>query len=185
VALTGTVNPGGGAPETSVSDFLHLNDFFVGTDSSGVDLGGAIQVRGDIIDTPSRLAAGALRQDSATGDYYVSAGDNAIAQKLATRFTETLTFPAAGGLAQVATTLTGYGTSILSKTSSEFAGVKDLMSAKEAVVNELRYRATSASGVNVDEELANMMVLQNAYAASARLVTIASEMLEVLNRLGQ
>jgi flagellar hook-associated protein FlgK len=30
-----------------------------------------------------------------------------------------------------------------------------------------------------------MMVLQNAYSASARLVTIASEMLEVLNRLGQ
>ena len=35
-------------------------------------------------------------------------------------------------------------------------------------------------GVNIDEEMANLIVVQNAYAAAARAVTAASEMFDEL-----
>jgi len=41
-------------------------------------------------------------------------------------------------------------------------------------------RRDSYAGVNVDEELAQMVVLQNSYSASARVMTTASEMYDTL-----
>jgi flagellar hook-associated protein 1 FlgK len=41
-------------------------------------------------------------------------------------------------------------------------------------------RRDSYSGVNVDEELAQMVVLQNSYSAAARVMTTASEMYDTL-----
>jgi flagellar hook-associated protein 1 len=39
---------------------------------------------------------------------------------------------------------------------------------------------TSDSGVNTDEELSNLMLYQNSYAASARLITTISDTLQEL-----
>ncbi|MEG8027493.1 flagellar basal body rod C-terminal domain-containing protein [Sphingomonas aerolata] len=41
-------------------------------------------------------------------------------------------------------------------------------------------RRDSVSGVNIDEELGQMVVLQNSYAAAARVMTTASEMYDTL-----
>ena len=44
----------------------------------------------------------------------------------------------------------------------------------------LATQAASISQVNLDEELASLVVLQNGYAASARLTSTISEMLDIL-----
>ena len=41
-------------------------------------------------------------------------------------------------------------------------------------------RRDSVSGVNIEEELAQMVVLQNSYAAAARVVTTATDMYDTL-----
>ncbi|MFC3215276.1 flagellar basal body rod C-terminal domain-containing protein [Novosphingobium panipatense] len=41
-------------------------------------------------------------------------------------------------------------------------------------------RRDSFSGVNIDEELAQMVVLQNSYSASARVISTASQMYDTL-----
>jgi flagellar hook-associated protein 1 FlgK len=44
----------------------------------------------------------------------------------------------------------------------------------------------SNAGVNLDEEMTNMMLFQRAYQASARVITTADELLDVLiNRTGK
>ena len=43
-------------------------------------------------------------------------------------------------------------------------------------------RYQSDTGVNLDEEIANLQVLQNAYAASARLLTVVQEMFDTLEQ---
>ncbi len=45
-------------------------------------------------------------------------------------------------------------------------------------------RADSVGGVRIDEEMANLMSAQRAYAASARVLTSVDEMLGVLMRTG-
>ena len=48
------------------------------------------------------------------------------------------------------------------------------------LVGEIDNRRLSVSGVNLDEEMVNMIRFQQAYNASARLISAIDEMLEVL-----
>jgi len=181
----GTITPAGSAPVTNLSDFLHLNDFFVGDDPTGTDHAAVIAVRSDIVSNPHRISRGQLRLDPVTGTYYLSAGDNTVIQRLATKFNEQLVFAAAGKLPQTGATLADYGATILALVSSDYATLSDQMARKQALFDELDFRSRSISGVNMDEELANMVVLQNAYAASARIITTAAEMFDVLTNMGR
>ncbi|HZD26953.1 MAG TPA: flagellar basal body rod C-terminal domain-containing protein, partial [Alphaproteobacteria bacterium] len=51
---------------------------------------------------------------------------------------------------------------------------------RAALADEIRTRRDSEGGVNLDEELSNMIVFQNAYNAAARLITTANQMFETL-----
>lgn len=183
VITGGTVDPGGGLPVTSVSDFLHLNDLFVGDDPLGLDNAAVLQVRSDIVADPERLSRGSLQFDAVTSEYYLSSGDNSVIRRLAARFNEQLTFAAAGGLPTTTTTLSGYGAAILSLTSSDYNAVTNRLTYEKTMAQQLEHRASSQSGVNMDEEMSNLVLYQNAYAASARLVSVIDEMFETLTTM--
>jgi flagellar hook-associated protein 1 FlgK len=55
----------------------------------------------------------------------------------------------------------------------------------QLLVKELENRRDMVREVSLDEEVANLVRFQHAYAAAARLATVADEMLDVIvNRLG-
>ncbi len=56
-------------------------------------------------------------------------------------------------------------------------------SAQEIVVGALQERINKESGVDIDEEMANLIELQNAYTSSARVITAIKEMTEMLMRM--
>jgi len=185
VAITGgTVDPGGGLPTTNLSDYLHLNDFFVGTDPSGVDLAAVLKVRDDIAADPSLMSRGALQQDAAL-NWYVGAGDSSVVTALAAKLTSGTAFAATGNLPASTTSFAEYANNILSQNASEAAQVDNDHSFTESLKQEIESRFGAESGVNTDEELSNMIVLQNAYAASGRIMTTVSQMFDVLISLGQ
>jgi flagellar hook-associated protein 1 FlgK len=52
------------------------------------------------------------------------------------------------------------------------------------VLKELRDMREALSGVNIDEELANMIKYQHGYSAAARFVTVFDQMLDtIINRM--
>jgi flagellar hook-associated protein 1 FlgK len=51
---------------------------------------------------------------------------------------------------------------------------------QQAIVDQLNEMRDSVSGVNLDEEMTDLIKLQQAYEAAAKLVTIADEMLQSL-----
>ena len=54
-----------------------------------------------------------------------------------------------------------------------------------AIMEDLRSLRDSISGVNIDEELADIIKFQHGYNAAAKFVTVIDEMLDtVINRLG-
>lgn len=60
----------------------------------------------------------------------------------------------------------------------------NLMS-QHAIMDDLRGLRDSISGVNIDEELADIMKFQHGYNAAAKFVTVIDEMIDtVINRLG-
>ena len=52
--------------------------------------------------------------------------------------------------------------------------------AREFLFENLNTKTLSVSAVNLDEEMANMIVLENAYAASARVIAVTSELFDIL-----
>ncbi len=48
---------------------------------------------------------------------------------------------------------------------------------------QLNTQRESISGVSLDEEMINFIKFQQAYAASARMITVIEEMFDVLQRI--
>ena len=177
------------------SNFFGLNDIFETPDlatgtpalaNQGAQLGisSNIQVRQSIVDDPSYLSRGMLRGTPPTMSLGV--GDNEIAQQLADAFGENFNYASvADGPSAVSTTFSGYAGVILSFNASATASSDEALEFQTFFFEDLQAKFLSEAGVNLDEELANMTIFQNAYNASARLVQAVDEMLETLLNLAR
>ncbi|WP_299347481.1 flagellar hook-associated protein FlgK [uncultured Maritalea sp.] len=63
------------------------------------------------------------------------------------------------------------------------ASTKQAYESQGVVMETLEMRAKEAYGVDIDEEMAMLLQLQNAYAANARVVSIAKELVETLMQI--
>lgn len=142
----------------------------------------SMAIRTDIAQNSSKMALAQLNISPSTvaGDIVLGASDNRGALGLANAANALHSFPAVGGLSS--------GTLSLSDYIAQLSGLQsDLANAAEEervnrvnVQEEVTARRNATEGVNLDEELANMMIFQQAYNASARIMTVAQEMYETL-----
>ena len=172
------------------SNFFGLNDLFetpalsggvLAMANQGSDLGisSTIQVRQSIVDDPSYLSRGMLRGTSP--NLTLGVGDNEIAQQLADAFGKNFDYASvANGPSAVATTFSGYAGVVLSFNASQTAAADSALEYQTFFFQDLQAKFQSEAGVNLDEELANMTIFQNAYNASARLVQAVDEMFDTL-----
>jgi Flagellar hook-associated protein len=86
----------------------------------------------------------------------------------------------AGGLPAAITTLSGYGANILADNATRAADADDVKQFRTTVLADVQNKSDSISGVNMDEEMANLILFQNAYAASARVITTLSDVMKTL-----
>jgi flagellar hook-associated protein 1 FlgK len=117
------------------------------------------------------------------GDAGITTGDNSTVQAIANRFNSQIRFSPTGLLGGSNRTLADYGAQILALNASQARNVSDLRSSREFLVENLSNTVASVSGVNLDEEMANLVILQNAYAASARVIDVTSQMFEALAQI--
>ena len=171
------------------SNYFGLNDLFVTAGNvqgdSPTGMSPLIEVRGDIVGNHALLSRGALNSSTATplplaGEPAVTRGDNSVIQKLADKFLERLSFTPAGGLSLSNTTLAGYAAEILSANSVAASVVEDDVGFRTTLSRELSFRSSSISGVNLDEELSNLILYQNTYTATARIISVIDELFDVL-----
>ncbi len=138
-----------------------------------------IAVRSNIVSNPARLSRGtsSLAVAPIIGDSGVAIGDNTIAQLMANKFAEKLSFVPSGGLPSLGNTLPEYATSILSLNATKADNVAANLEFRGNLVEQLSFQASSISGVNIDEEMAR---IQNSYNATAQMIKTVSEMLDLL-----
>lgn len=132
-------------------------------------------VRPDILTSPGKLGLARFQQGLAIGARVLGAGDN----RGATAFVDALAANVDLGKdginstsARAASLLGSAGTAASQAASS----LADATARRDDAVN----RRDSFSGVNIDEELSNMVVLQNSYSAAARVISTASDMYDTL-----
>ncbi|MBA44706.1 MAG: flagellar hook-associated protein FlgK [Magnetococcales bacterium] len=154
-------------------DFLGriiMNPLFEGTDAS------TIQVRPDIVAEPGLLATARMR----VADGGLSLNNNANAIELAKISTTNYSFAAAGGITPQTDSLSGYFSTVKANLAVNLQDNSRRLEFAQSLETDIATRNASVSGVNTDEELANLIVFQNAFQASSRVITTVDEMFDVL-----
>lgn len=142
------------------SNFLaatQTNAFFHGTDASDIEVNQALHT------TPSLIAA--AKSDSP--------GDNTNALALA-QIQDALTMTSG------TQSFTSYYQSEITRLGSESKAQDVAAETSSTFLDQLQLQRESVSGVNLDEEAANLIIYQNSYNAAAKFFSAVNEMLNVL-----
>jgi flagellar hook-associated protein 1 FlgK len=98
--------------------------------------------------------------------------------------TGTFTYSPQTGLGTAAApfkgTLTGFMQQFLSQQSNASTSATQLQKGQDVVVNTLQQKFKSSAGVNIDNEMANLISLQNNYAANAHVMSVVQSMMTSL-----
>lgn len=77
-------------------------------------------------------------------------------------------------------TLTNFVRQVLSQQGEAATAAKQLADGQDVVLNTLKQKVTATSGVNIDDEMAHLLALQNAYSANARVMSSIKQMYDTL-----
>ncbi|HXQ11719.1 MAG TPA: flagellar hook-associated protein FlgK [Caulobacteraceae bacterium] len=145
----------------------------------------SFSIRQDIAANPSKVAFATLDLSAAAGQPVLAAGDGSGALLEAQANNTVMHFDAAGGLAAMATTVNNYGSQLAGALGDQAANASQASTNAQAVQTEANTRLQSITGVNLDQELVNLTTYQQAYNASARLVTASNDIFTtILNMVG-
>ncbi len=82
------------------------------------------------------------------------------------------------------TSFNDFYTSLISKVGTQGEESKDRIKNQETLLKNLANLRESVSGINLDEEMANMVSFQHGYNAAARVISTMDRMLETIIKMG-
>jgi flagellar hook-associated protein 1 FlgK len=149
------------------------------TTSTGLQttgLAGRITVNSALVNSPSSLVSYAA--NTASGD---STRPNFLLNQMTAA---TLSYSPTTGFGSTAApysaTLSQYMSQVVSQQAQAATAATNLQQGQNTVVSALQQRFNSQSGVNIDTEMSNLIALQNAYSANARVMTTINQMMTAL-----
>ncbi len=151
------------------------------TTASGTGL--RMDVRSDIKLDASLISRGAMvvNSDSTAMRYQLSEGDNTTIRAMVDKMSNTVQFTAAGNIATGKYTYSDYGAAIISINARGAEVNKNNLEYQAPLNESLEARQKNLSGVNLDEEMASLIIFQTAYQAAARVVSVTQKMMDILD----
>jgi flagellar hook-associated protein 1 FlgK len=150
-----------------------------GLGAQSVGFAGRISVNASLISDPSKLVA--YQAGTAAGD---STRPDFIYQQLTG---SSLTYSADTGIGTTGTPFTGSITTFLRQVISQqgeaASSATNLQQGQDVVLSALQQRFNDGSSVNVDQEMANLLTLQNSYSANARVLSAVKDMFDTLMKM--
>ncbi|KZB62321.1 hypothetical protein AUP42_05090 [Thalassospira lucentensis] len=114
-------------------------------------------------------------------NYGVHEGDNSAALALSNTFSRTdIGFEAAGGLSPERTSLIDFAAGIVATAATKASVAENNSSFQTNLVTDLSTRIQNEAGVNLDEEMSDLIIFQRAYSASARVISTVDELFDAL-----
>lgn len=173
LAFTVYKTGGNGNPLTGAN--LHVSNARTST---------VLAIRSDIVSTPSRISRGSAQWDAdrgTAGEYVAGNGDNSIAEAMSEMLTSNVSFTDAGGIGAVSMTIEQYAAAIISKNSTDAATNQSTADYRGRLVESLEFKSDAFRGVNLDEEMAQLILFEQAFGACARVITTIKSMFEALD----
>jgi flagellar hook-associated protein 1 len=148
------------------------------TGSQMTGLAGRLTVNTGLIADPSRMVVSSTSPLTAAGD---STRPNFIANQLTSA---TFLYSPTTGVGSISApfngTLLGYMQQFTSQQGAQALSASQVSDGQTVVLNTIQAKFTATSGVNIDEEMAHLLSLQNAYAANARVMSTVNQMYQTL-----
>jgi flagellar hook-associated protein 1 len=164
--------------------FLDGNEPITGAVSANgsqtTGLAGTIAVNPALVSSPSSLvtyATNTTAGDATRPNFILNQIANASLTYSPTTGIGTAPVPYSG-------TLTSYLSQVASQQSQAANAATNLQQGQDTVVSALQQRFSDQSGVNIDNEMSNLIELQNAYGANARVMTTIQQMISTLLQVG-
>lgn len=180
-ASTTVTRTGFGSGDAHLPFFTDAASLYTGaitsTGPQSLGLAGRLILNPQLVADPSKLVV------YQTGGG--AAGDSTRPNFILSQLLDTsITFSPKTGIGSTATPFSGS----LSSFMRQVIGVQgeaaenaaNLATGQQVVVNALKARVSDASAVNVDVEMANLLTLQSAYGANARVLSVVKDMMERL-----
>ncbi|HUJ47415.1 MAG TPA: flagellar hook-associated protein FlgK [Rhizomicrobium sp.] len=173
------VNADSTARGTTGMSFTEL--FGLGSQASTA-IAQSFSVNPAIVASPQLLAFAqpSITSSSVAGDPIVASGDTRGLLALQAISNGQQNFGAAGNLGAQATTLGSYAANWYQDIATQGAAASASNTEQGDRLQEAQTRQSQTSGVNLDEELSNMMIYQQAYGAGARILQTVQQMYDTL-----
>ena len=147
--------------------------------SESVGLAGRIAINPDVVADPASLVSYQAN---------TPAGDNTRPDFIYQQLTgASLTYSPETGIGTAAAPFSGsittYLQQVISQQSEAASSASSLQQGQDMVLSSLQQRFNSTAGVNVDQEMTNLLSLQNSYAANAHVMTAIKDMLDTLMQM--
>jgi flagellar hook-associated protein 1 FlgK len=140
---------------------------------------GRIAINSALVDDPSKLigfTSGTAAGDSTRPDFIYSQLSGASLQFSPSTGVGTANAPFSGSI-------TTYLRQVISVQGQAASAASSLKQGQDVVQSALQQRFDDAASVNIDQEMANLLSLQNSYAANARVLSAVKDMLDTLMKL--
>jgi len=178
--VTRTGLNGGGVELPFFTDgFSPYTGAITGSGSQRVGLAGRLTINPDLLSDPSKLVT--YQAGTQAGD---ATRPNFILDKLTKG---SATFSPDTGIGSQGSpfkgSLSSFLRQVISGQGEAAANAKNLAVGQNVVVNALKERVADQSAVNIDVEMANLLNLQNAYGANARVMSVVKDMFEQLMQI--
>jgi len=153
-----------------------LNNLFTGEGAQD------LKVSSYLLANNAHLATSRLSSDPAlvVGDIGLNPGDGTLAQELNDAFTTYHSFNAAGNFAGQTETLDAYVDKIIANIAVRANNASEEALTTNLILEQTQTTLENLTGVNVDEEMANLIDLESKYSASARMMATIQEMFDEL-----
>lgn len=139
-------------------------------------LAGRITVNNALVADPSKLVA--YSASTLAGD--IKRPDFLTAQLTAATYQYSSTTGIGSSGTPYKGTLLSFMQQITSTQGAAAAAAAQVADGQNVVLNTLQQKLSSVSGVNIDEEMAHLLSLQNAYAANARVMSTVNELFKTM-----
>lgn len=152
----------------------------LGLAPSNAGIAGSIQVRNELQTTPALIANGSPEFDQSSGEYKLNPASNNIANEMVKVFTQSQSFGQSGTLSSMSTTLTNYASTFVGNVASEANEAEKTLAYQKELTDTISLKEAKISGVDMDEELSQLIIFQQSYAACAQMFTASKEILDML-----
>jgi flagellar hook-associated protein 1 FlgK len=141
-------------------------------------LAGRISINTALLGDPSRTIVYSTSPLTAAGD--TKRSDFILGQLM----TGTYRYSPESGIGTTGTPFTGtllnFARQVISMQGEAASSAALLADGQEVVLNTLQNKMNATSGVNIDDEMAHLLALQNSYSANARVMATVKDMYDVL-----